>query len=1397
MSNKKIFEAGEGAMNTDDARDIPDLGYKLRRAKAKQLLKIESAPVDKEAETKTDGDSTTAKQTSGSDRNTTSTENGGKTDGDSDATGMRSDGPEAYDNTPVNTAPKDIPKPSDVPKSVSTPADSAPADPQGGLLAIPWKQIAIVAGAAGLLAALIALVRKCTKSIKLRFNKSVRTLARMQKDFTISKKGLDMRAVLPSVGSKLNDFITRVFSGSAFAHNGRTRVMGNTKSARKFKDGVIGLYPFCDIYKEEIRNDLAMAQTTFNKIKFAADSTENSSRNNGNANNNESVNGPVYQSFNEAFASERLNESENGQVNESAIMALSALAPMVIRGGMFIVNKIKDGKADPKETKTVQVTKQSTREICYAILNNFFEKYISFEQVSKKMGVDVKGLSDIDESTIDKFQTVLKKYQNPDGASVVKQYARVKSAYDKMLGHYLNIGNGIIRNFEKYTKAEDEKHENLLVASKEKLQAMWDQQQDQYERLFPYVLNEIINDGAYAQYIDFIIERVLPLFKTGIAGDADYVLDVMPKKGEYFLLSQTAHPGTIGNKAICRITSDYNKDTKNIGMSLIALYKGGTDLTPEGNIKLTDNDSDKFDTKAYKAAPIELDYHRFMALDPRQIVNIEEILNKNMKLDFASFVGKEILALGKDVEIFNPVLSELGKSDVTAVVYKIKVIEGNEITYAIEYISNKKDIASRVNYDKAEEEFSANKEDFETVAESEENMKEYKLPIDKLTEKQKPVVFSDNIQALDRNTKFTFTVNNNGKTVSYEGFVNQGENAQELFLKGTLTVGNVEEKEENNENDKSNTFVKIARANIDKEVNGKDIADYLTDTYGAKFEKMENDEFAKALTAEANANQSLVTLRFPDITTPDQTSDIIRSIAIEVMNKHKRQINNKDAAGKEINEVLQTYWMKVDEKKRITFIAIPYMDDESNMDENPPLTGVIIHAETYEEHAGVGKLNVSADFNKVSEDMQKLGYKYYSNIEEISMATTLASIRKTKPEDIKITADWKSDEDYNKFIQELCASITGFDDDMKKISNYMIETVNNVFTTLSITIKPEDNKQEQPDPSNPLLIYLPQQDKSVQQDKSAQQSGRENPKSSKENISDSLNEAYATSIDSKSVRDALKVKNITVEVKQEELEDGTKIKKVGDNIITIEFAKLLYKASDERYKNLTVILEFCCGRTEGVIREYALISSIIGSDGNPIKNVIRGMKVLGRTIGLPSADYLCNNYLLPECKGAKMNVVMGEMPKQEESLNEKKMKVQESINFIATYATNDKVIESAAFNTGINRKITADKDCSQYYVLSECMWSCANDETVKKALAGKVTAALKNCRTKEGLMEYAKANQNAEFTKNFADMSYVVRKPGNLHSIIGCSLFECAVAVKFNSNNIISNAIGIGVNKIS
>ena len=151
-----------------------------------------------------------------------------------------------------------------------------------------------------------------------------------------------------------------------------------------------------------------------------------------------------------------------------------------------------------------------------------------------------------------------------------------------------------------------------------------------------------------------------------------------------------------------------------------------------------------------------------------------------------------------------------------------------------------------------------------------------------------------------------------------------------------------------------------------------------------------------------------------------------------------------------------------------------------------------------------------------------------------------------------------------------------------------------------------------------------------------------------------------------------------------------------------------------------------------------------------------------------------------------------------ESLNDSiKEAIKESIKFTVQYAVNNKVVESTAFNTGISRKIMTDKACSDYYVLSECAWSTGNDATVKKVLANKVKATLKTHNNKIDLLEYAKANENVQMSNKFADMDYSVKKPGNLYSIIGCSLYECAVAVKFNNNGVISNVIPIGINKIN
>ena len=1260
-------------------------------------------------------------------------------------------------NVPKPEAPKPVaPKPKAPAPKPAEPAPEPKGDPSGGLAAIPWKQIAIVAGAAGLLAALIALLRKCTKSIKLRFNKSVRTLARMQKDFTMEKKGLDMRAVLPGVGSRLNDFLTRAFSGSAFMNNGKTGVMDNTKSGRKFKDGVIGLYPFCDIYKEELRNDLTMAQTTFNKIKIAADTA-------GKDATTESYNGKVYQSFAEAFASDRLNESDSqGQVNES-IMTLAALAPMVIRGGAFIVNKIKNGKADPKEAKTVQVTKQSTREICYAILNNFFEKYISFEDVSKKMGVDIKGLSDVDESSIDKLGKVIKTYSNPDGGSVVKQYSRVKTAYDKMLGHYLNIGNGIIKNFEKYTKADDEKHENLLVASKEKLSAMWEQQKDQYEHLFPYVMMEIVNDGAYAAYIDFITESVLPVFKTGIAGDADYVLDVMPKKGDYFLLSQTAQNGNIGNKAVCKITKEYDKATKTIEIKILALYKGNFTITPEGNYEI-ETDSDKFDRKAYGAVPPrELEYNKFMALDPHMITNMDEVLKKDLRFDLESYVDKDIVVTDKGLESFTTELSNnYGISGVTALVYKISKVEGDKFTYIIEYVSNDKNIKDKLRFDKNTNTYKANAEDFTEVPE--DKRKENTMSTELIDENHKPVTFTGDIKNLDTNTKITFAINEKGKTISYEGFVRQGENAQEIFLKGTLNVNSEEERQKNDEKGRNSTFIKIARVNISKEVNGKDIVEYLTDTYGAKFEKQENDEFAKALTAEAKDNKNLATQSFTDITIPDQTSDVITAVTNELMDMYEQQTNNTDAGTKDVNPVAQKGWSSYSNSITIAL----NLEDRASKDENPNIVALTVRLSNKQKTI-YGRIKVNSDFEslkkKVDSVANQFGYSYEDK-DDIEVATKYANLSNIKDDnpDMKLQEEWKQDEDFVKFMRKLNDIFSGYDHDEKKIANYMLETFNRIYKVLNISINPAENK-----------------------DASTAQTGEES-------TGESLNEDKVGHIEPENLDKVINNKNVTIAIRLEELEDGTKLKVGGNNnILTIEFGKLFYLTNDYEYKKLIAMLEFCDGHPGKGSGQYALVSTIAGLDGKPIIDARQG-RIIAGTKDLPLTQLV--NDIKTECDIVHIVLAIGEVPKQEESLNEKRAKVQESINFTVTYATNDKIIESAAFNTGINRKVTSDKDASQYYILSECMWSMANDNVVKKSLANKVVTTLKSRNTKEALMEYAKSNSNVEFTRNFSDMDYIVKNPGNLHSIIGCSLYECAVAVKFNDNNVISNAIGIGVNKI-
>lgn len=1286
--------------------------------------------------------------------------------------------------------PASAPAPKPTPKSTPKPAPEPTGNPSGGLAALPWKQIAIVAGAAGLLAALIALLRKCTKSIKLRFNKSVRTLARMQKDFTVEKKGLDMRAVLPGVGSRLNDFITRAFSKSAFMNNGKTGIMGNTKSARKFKDGVIGLYPFCDIYKEEIRNDLTMAQTTFSKIKLAADTA-------GESGSNESFDGKTYNSFYEAFASDRLNESGEAQpLNEFAAMSLVALAPMVIRGGAFVVNKIKNGKSDPKDAKTIQVTKQSTREICYAIMNNFMEKYVSFEQVSKRMGVDIKGLSDIDASEIDKFGQVLKAYSNPDGASAVKQYARMKGAYDKMLEHYFNIGQGIIKNFEKYTEAKDEKHENLLMAAKEKLQAMWDQQKDQYEHLFPYVLNEIINDGAYQEYIDFIIEKVLPVFKSGIAGDADYVLDVMPKKGDYFLLRQTAQAGNIGNQVVCRITQDYNAEDKTIGMTLVTLYKGNVTAEADGKVTI-DTDSENFDRKAYKKDAVTLPYNKFMALDPHQIANMEEVIKGDIRFDIGAYVGKDIIALEEGVQTFEKSLSEAQVSGATAVVYTVVKAEGTDMTYKIKYYSTDKDVKSKLRYDEKNNTYKANAEDFQAIPE--ESQKEGSVEIETLDGNNKPVIFTESVKNLNNNTKITFSVDQDNLTVQYEGFIERVNDKQVLHLKGTLNVEG-EEKEKNDEKGRQSTVSKIVLLNIDGNAEGQEIIDYLTEKYGAKFEKQENSEFSDAIKKDEKTSGNMSKTQSRDIGDNDDIYTNVTELTDEIIDLYRQQVNKGDGAS-DINPFLMNYWLYT-KINGAGFYFVPTMEDPSNKDKNPTLNGIIVKAESAKNKLDTyGKINVSGDAETIARQMEGLGavIKKLSG-DDLDTSRKISTMRKVKDTDVKATTEMpKNEEELKKFLESLFTTGTGKNRDKKDMAKYLFKLLVSVGDNINLEYDKNAKPKEENNQQNDTSANANANNANTNANNGGEAKGvQDTPSPTKEwdkeevnssaaadNSADSLNEDNVIKghSDPKEIAKDLEYKDVKVTVQHdpsgEDEYDESKAEASG-NKLTVTCGKLMYSDTEGNQQHVKFELEFCLSP---LWKQGEYVPTAV------IKNIYNN-----KSCSFPWTKNFNFNYVSTILLNSfdKMELYLGEEEKKEESLNDS---IRESIKFTATYSVNEN-IEFAAFNTGINRKITADKNCSDYYVLSECAWSYGNDDAAKRSLASKVKNTLKLNSTKEALMEYAKSNAYAELSRDFADMSYSVKNPGNMRNIIGCSLYECAVAVKFNSKNVISNAIAIGVNKI-
>lgn len=494
-------------------------------------------------------------------------------------------------------------------------------------------------------AGVIALIKTLGNTIKVRFRKCAKVLYRMQKDFGTKQNGMDMKAVLPGVGSKIMDWLGRLWG---------------SKSGKGQNKGALGLRPFVDNYRNELSADYQEARKAFNMIAAAGkginDKNKGKEQTNGKMNNLQSESQTViYSSFSEMLKSEPLNEEETA-LNEGA-GAIVALGAVKFAAGMYqYLKKDKNGN-DVGSVKTVQVTHQSTREICYSILNMFFSKYFNMKAVSEKMGMNVDSLGDIDKSNIDKFAKLAQamKQEQASGKGS-KMYARVEKNYNQMVDAYVRIANSVVNNFEKYTKNSkgkdgkvkelSEKDSNLLVASVEKLRAEVNRQEDGYRNNFFRVVNAIITSPEYTTYLDFIIKDVMPVFKTGLASDADFVLDIVPKAGEYYILQQTNQQTDLtggdtakGNVVLARVLGfdQSGEKSKNpvINFARVALLKDpGTLVLNNNKYDMSSYKEENLDRTAFGQARgenadksengdnVELTYNKWMALNPVLAVNV-------------------------------------------------------------------------------------------------------------------------------------------------------------------------------------------------------------------------------------------------------------------------------------------------------------------------------------------------------------------------------------------------------------------------------------------------------------------------------------------------------------------------------------------------------------------------------------------------------------------------------------------------------------------------------------------------------------------------------------------------------------------------------------------------------
>ena len=483
------------------------------------------------------------------------------------------------------------------------------------------------------------------KTIKGRFRKTVKTLYKLQKDFGGSEKGLDMNDAFKGQGSRLMDMLMRVF------------FVGNKYSA-KGGTGAIGIIPLVNNYRNELKRDFVDAVKTYNMIATAGKQPKDLG-----AIKDSYV--PEYKSFAEAYKARMLNESayqrEDLYETLTDFIAEANTAKINYSAGKYVMyTRDKDGNL--KQSQSVQVTPESTREICYSIMNIFFSKYFNMKNVSKKFEIDVNSLSDIDKSNVDKFTKVIKslKTEQSDNNIASKMFARVENRYKSIVSSYEVIAKKVIENFDKYsrlnkdreTKALSEKDDNLLTSATTKLYEKLKEQIDIYDNNFYRVVNAIIATPEYTKYMKFIIDTVIPVFTTGNAGDADFILDTLPKAGEFFIVRQTRDKNVSntsinvdGTAALVKILSIDNKGN-NSKSPIVQIQRVGLFKPVEGHeggqIAIGNNGSVDYKSIDFKTSVIldrtafsrkvndnsgdiqTVPYNKWLAIDPVPVTNYSE-----------------------------------------------------------------------------------------------------------------------------------------------------------------------------------------------------------------------------------------------------------------------------------------------------------------------------------------------------------------------------------------------------------------------------------------------------------------------------------------------------------------------------------------------------------------------------------------------------------------------------------------------------------------------------------------------------------------------------------------------------------------------------------------------------